>query len=773
MIDLHSLSTGVVPAADNYALLRLASLLGNSLVFGAGSGSAGPVSEALLVNLSAVLSPVYLGVLILILAYIGIGGTAKTALDGEFLGRDWHSFMVPAGVLLSVMMLSPVPSQSGITFAQVIFVRAVTYGSNFADLILKSAVETQNSIAFNHSQGTPSADNPEQTKYVALVEQTHDRMKSYLPTLLCAESEIAMGEGNSASFFVGLNDICRVPSGAVALYSGFFHASVNTSLDPNAPARQPMTAGQTKGTDQSTAEYECYYNAFKETYLQSSGIPIAFKAGKLPDIPAIDVPWARTETAAAVTAASKRSVLMNAELVRVGWTTAVTNAAECIKRVIPPSPGFASKWSPSSTSAETPQWSHGWSDAAALTKDTFNDANATSSGPLEFTKTDIGQPLVSRIPANSPRVTQITLLQETVTGLIPDLDGLMKGMRIDTLSTTSPGRGNYTDARKIALVSASMGMALYQSSAAGLASAGGVATNIANAGAVGNPALQREGIEFFQRMKNWGGPLGPTSAKINLGFGVGVRAVSSFVNSAWAALGVKMAAEEALKSIPFGGAGAGLVKGVMKLGGKAAGKLGAGINAIAGMPGVSSILLFTLMGINVMTLAPEVTMALALLLWLVRVTAWFMVIPISALIIAIPNTRVGHSAWKEGLALALTPVITILFYIVSLMVQDVIIDVSAHAMFGKYFLDHGWLGTIASFFLDLLSGEALYRIVAFAGLLAAGFFFTVMLVLRGPGWALGKMGLSSGGDVFEGETREMEQGISGKSSIMQKAGNVG
>ena len=75
--------------------------------------------------MSSALSPVYLGVLFAIMAYIGIGGTAKTAMDGEFLGRNWHSVGVPSFLMVCIMLLSPVPNQNGITLGQVIFVKSV------------------------------------------------------------------------------------------------------------------------------------------------------------------------------------------------------------------------------------------------------------------------------------------------------------------------------------------------------------------------------------------------------------------------------------------------------------------------------------------------------------------------------------------------------------------------------------------------------------------------------------------------------------------------
>ena len=90
-----------------------------------------------LVQLSIALGPIYLGVVLMILFYIGIGGLIKTATEGRFLGQQWHSFGVPAMFMLCIVLLSPVPTKNGVTLGQVVFVKGVVYGSNFADYLLK------------------------------------------------------------------------------------------------------------------------------------------------------------------------------------------------------------------------------------------------------------------------------------------------------------------------------------------------------------------------------------------------------------------------------------------------------------------------------------------------------------------------------------------------------------------------------------------------------------------------------------------------------------
>jgi hypothetical protein len=784
MIDLHVLSTGVVqPLTDNTALTRLASILGNNLVFGVGALAD---NEVLLVNLSTVLSPVYLAVLMLILTWVGIGGTAKTAMDGEFLGKDWHSLMVPASILLSVLMLSPVSSQKGITFAQVVFVRAVAYGSNFADLVLKEAVEAAERIAANETDGTiPSTQDPAVRQNIMLIEQTHKRMVSYLPAFLCAESEIAMGQGNTRSFFLNLSATCKIPAGSVYKYNPYYTYTPTQqgSLDPNPTNPLPAVASPSKPTpnegEDGAKEYSCYYDALEQVYLHASGISNDYKTGLLPgEIAAVTVPkWAlppkQPEPGAlprTLTSAEKKAVSLNPELMRVGWPIAVSKATDCLGSKMAKTEGFLewlNPWSSGRYEANGEKaWSHGWAKAGDFTKEILANGNAVAHmEPLVFVKTTILQPTLQRIPQNSERAVQLSLLMTAAADLTPALDQLMQGLRTIALKNPASSHGDYTDARKVANVSAQFGLALYQSRGLG----GALEYTTTGSGRVIPSMKFNDGVKMWQSLDGAAGPLGPVSMKLNARLGGGVRALGSFAKAAWTFMEIKVAASEALKSNPITGSVGAIAKSVLSFAGKTGGALMKGFGAVMSMPGVDIIVMVLMLVVNTMSIVPEIVIAIALLLWLMRVVAWFLVLPISALVVAIPNARSGSTVWKEGLALALTPPVTILFFLTTLMLQDILVDVATQAMFSKY-VSNGFFSSSTSILIDLFSGEGLYRLVGFCGLLVTGFYYSMMLVLKGPNWAFGKMGLFSGDDLTSAS--EMEGSIKGSHSGANMMGRM-
>ncbi len=100
MSIIDTVANGVTPIENNAALQALAKILGSKLILGSGD-------ESRLVLLSAALNPVYIGLLFLILAYIGVGGVVKSALEGRFLGR-WSQVGVPGMFMLCIVLLSPV-----------------------------------------------------------------------------------------------------------------------------------------------------------------------------------------------------------------------------------------------------------------------------------------------------------------------------------------------------------------------------------------------------------------------------------------------------------------------------------------------------------------------------------------------------------------------------------------------------------------------------------------------------------------------------------------
>lgn len=819
--------TGVVNPDNNEALQRLSSLLGTKLVFGSTYGiSAGGVTTAagndnntLLLLVSSALGPVYLAMLFLILAWIAVGGTVKSAVDGQFLGRDWSSVGVPGSLIFSVILLSPVPQGisggGGLTMAQVIYVKAITLGSNFGDLILKTAYEQSNQQAANQQAAQQSLADP--AGAAKLQSQTYmqvnTRMQKYLSNYLCAEQLIASGVNRQYTFYMSLTGTCKIPKGAQYLYNNYFNFSFKRwtgQMNGSEPVYQDVQVAKPNNVtaagdkNASAIEYACYYNAFQQTFTRPGQVAASILDGfgVSPSYAGITTPsiYPSSQSAAVIKDAGTdmKEIKLDKDVLVAGWMSAVSNAVQCLQAAVPNRANVVDYYmgqaaaATGTTGTTTYPWSHGWSTAAQFMKTDLNNANAYPGPPLPLdaditapdldaaTKTQGGPVLKASLQSlNSQVQTFSKTANELVNNVITSVNtDATKALTTDCStaadpaqcamqqsasgaasgSVSMPGHGNYTDVRRLV----------------GAATMAGVVGSL-KGNAQAQAAVAQNFSQIFQKgmggsfLRQLSGTLSERAAKaVVKGPGQNLTAMSKAASYLRDMLTttklIKDTAEETTRQL----AGQPGVGALVAVGGAAERTLVGKAMAVFSQPGMATILFVCLTVMNIMSLAPEIAMTLALLIWLLRVAAWFLIVPISAVLVALPRTNVGHNAWKEGLALALTPGITMLFFIVSMLMFDIVIDVSWAAMAQPYIqaFQDGIIGGTGKFIIDLLTGEIVYRIFALTALLSLGFFFTIYLILRGPTWALQRLGLS-GQDEFSGQLGQMEHVVQAPKGLRQ------
>ena len=178
------------------------------------------------------------------------------------------------------------------------------------------------------------------------------------------------------------------------------------------------------------------------------------------------------------------------------------------------------------------------------------------------------------------------------------------------------------------------------------------------------------------------------------------------------------------------------------------------------MPIVQTVLVSMFWLMAAAPLLPNVIFALAVFLWLVRCATWFLAIPLATLIVAIPETNVGHSSWREALALALTPAVMVIIYIVSLMSMDLLISILFDGMF-RIYIDKGiFLGT-ANFITDLFTGEVIVRLGVFLTGMVIGLIFTSTFILKGADWLFNTIGLR-GAHSDLGEMGQLQEKVTSR-----------
>ena len=125
-----------------------------------------------------------------------------------------------------------------------------------------------------------------------------------------------------------------------------------------------------------------------------------------------------------------------------------------------------------------------------------------------------------------------------------------------------------------------------------------------------------------------------------------------------------------------------------------------------------------------------------------------MIIPLATVIIALPNTRAGHDIWKSALSIILTPMLALIFYLVSLFLFDQMYSSIFTWIFAPISDASGGFATGLSLLEQLFTGELIFRLMMGFGVAIAVTMYMSMMILKGPDLVTRSLGLSgSSGDL--------------------------
>lgn len=139
---------------------------------------------------------------------------------------------------------------------------------------------------------------------------------------------------------------------------------------------------------------------------------------------------------------------------------------------------------------------------------------------------------------------------------------------------------------------------------------------------------------------------------------------------------------------------------------------------------------------------PALIMTFAGIMWLIRSTIWYMLCPLAVTLMAIPNSDVGHNAWREMMGVAWSPVIIIVMFIASLFLWDICILLGWDILMndGAHPLQVS-TGVIQYLTEMVLTGQYLMNFLAFVVVVFSSFFMCAMLPIHGTDLVLRGLGL--------------------------------
>lgn len=730
---------GVIDPAQNEALLNITKIFGSQMM----GGADGP---SMLVKLSAALNPVYIGLLFMILAYIGIGGVVRTAMDGKFLGRQWSSVGVPASFMVCILLLSPIPTQSGATLGQVIFVKGIKFGSNFADFTLMKTFEVSAATDYANSN----------SKYNLVGEhipQVNEQMKNALTMYICAEQLKQMGYGTKVNYFVILNQVCGLPADMVGQpeYESYYTlgsaASIATMSKNNAawtqmtgitlpePVKYATTnvTGYVSNQTPITKQLVCHFEQFRN-YFQKDVDPAIATASKIAVTPGIGKVTALSGNGIPEQL-NNRVLTIEEKALGAMWGKALHESYKCLM-----SKAFQNKLETAyETKGDTAvPWRAGWSNAAlSITDELGSYRSKMQEGNLPLNMEVIKTP--------NPNLLGDSLMDKRNAAI------LQKMMR--TLEQFTTNVNSQPNAASQILASnlsggANVGNTLATSSAVDY---GRIAANVLL------PTAANGASQFVTNNINGTDPIKAEKAKRTLAFmnnvigksttvgsmGLGkiTRAATTFFSWATSMLGKKEVidkkADLAATAAP---AGLGLV--VVALKGAA--------DMLAPGPTTMMVLTVLLVLLNVIMLLPQVVMLVVMLIWMVKAAVWYMIIPLATVLIALPGTRVGHDIWKSALSIILMPLLALIFYLVSIMIFDQMYMTIIYWIFEpiiRQFQDGAGWG-VWEVFKQIITGEIIFRLMAGAVLFITVTVYMSMMILKGPDLVTQSLGLrGSSGDL--------------------------
>lgn len=716
---------GVVPYAQNEALQNLAKIFGEQMLGVGGTSSR-------IVALSAALSPIYLGLLFLILAYIGVSGVVRTATDGKFLGRNWSSFGVPAMFMVCVVLLSPVPAQNGATLGQVVFVKALKFGSNFADFTLMKVFDQAQSEAITYNLASEH------------IPQVNDQMKGAFVMYMCANQITQMGYGSKINYFLLLKSVCGLPADMVGLYANYYILgdaarvqSIQSDLSAIASATgltfpaqvryDPSTVvNYTKNMTPISKQLNCHFTQF-DSYFRA----------KVPDNLAAAAKLTALFPVAKVTGpnSSGMPIQVNNNLLAYNkphlsamWPQALNASYRCVLNPAILSAQQAVKDTYTTNPDTKVPWRAGWSNAALAISDeldTYKSAMGKSKLPLSMevvatpNPSQLGDSLTDK-KNQALLAASLSDIQEFTSGINNSPD---QASQVLTSALAAATSGTAMDWTRIG-ATVILPVALANTNA------------MANAG----PQTAVQAAKLAKASSFLNSLVGRAATFSSAGLGKTASLAATGLAKISTAIEAWQKKDKLVESV----GGGGLLNPI--------GMAAKVVNGIANvlMPGPTTMMALSilLLAVNIVVLLPQVVLLVVMLIWMAKAAVWYMIIPLATVLIALPNTRVGHDIWKSALAIILTPFFALIFYVISLYIFDQMYASVIYWVFQPILEANGVMGTLGSILMQVFTGEIVFRFLAGVSLIVAVTVYMSMLILRGPDLVTQSLGLrGSSGDL--------------------------
>ncbi len=744
VIDI--ISQGIATPELNKALLALTSIFGEKMINGTGTDA------SMLVNLSASLNPVYIGLLFMVLAYIGVGGVVNSAMEGRFLGR-WSSVGVPGMFMLCLVLLSPIPSQNGVTLGQYIFVKSLKFGSNFADYMLYKVFDTagQQAALQNETYSLAQEHLPE----------VNTQMSTSLLMYICGENLKAMGYGTRVDYFILLKNVCGIPadlhgansvSGFTPDYQSFFMLTEgNVQNEQNALDALATMAGlpaikqtyytfdavnanaavnEGKGS-QSTQQLACHFKAFREYFGQIK--PEVTTASNISGYGIKSFSGASKPNQV-----NSNVVPVNVPGLEASWALALNSSYECLLNSALQGK-VKETYTPSATDEgaqnSSSPWKSGWVDAALAIQDNLEKYKSIASNTkFPLLMNSIMNPDYTKLGDSLTDKKNAELLMNASTEVYDFL------MRPDNSPSKIADALGAARAEKLSDSSINVtAIAMNQSDLARLVATGAMVTSINKTNEAVRDMNQAQKSTFLSKIFN--SLLGKAATVIPSALGstskVAVQVVDRFHQVLEKKAKLEKLAAEA---------------GSAQIAGFSVGKLfsiGKKVYDFA-KPGETMMLVLSIIviALNAVVLLPQLVLLIVLLLWMARAAVWYMIIPLATVIIALPNTRAGHDIWKSALSIILTPMLALIFYLVSLFLFDQMYSSIFTWIFAPISNASGVMSTGLSLLEQLLTGELIFRVMMGFGVAIAVTMYMSMMILKGPDLVTRSLGLSgSSGDL--------------------------
>lgn len=667
--------------SDNLGLQYLAYLFGSGAVYQDGSSA-----STFLTDINGALLNYYMAALLLVYGWTIILGVVHTAVDGEFLGRRWHSIGTPVMAVIAMLVLAPMPGY-GMSVGQYVYVRGLVKGSEMADRIMKiSVIATEQPRIGGET----------------IPERAAAMLLPYSLSHMCKEQMVRAG-GYSQEQITG---VCRTPEDLLQAGTEGDAEGITEVDREIAPKVTPCLATAYKNMRKSEA---IYLESEKEKQ----------PAGRFEPIKVNQV-------------AINYAFRLNAGIISpegaVGFTPG--SVSECMAKAFNALPQAQQSTSASAENAtlRSDVERFGWPYMAHYSDRVREETENISEIPT-FAPSMPRLDLLSNSPTDALVVSGMQGAFGTLTGAVSGSGG--EGSRIE-------GSGGNVD--YLAAGAAVIGI-MNVKAPTGAKELAKVKAQIDGATDTMNAAKAAGAPKSAARHAAQVGELNGKLAKLQNLYGSQNRIVT---------LGSRIVTAIKAKAIA-GASGDAIAKGLSYLGpwGKGAAAVGTAIVGAASSatafvldnPFLKNLVILMALFWSNADLVPQIILAIAVILWLVRAASWFMLIPMSAVLSALPDTKVGENVWKEALGVILSPVVISMMFILGLYVYNVAFQILFDLLFGwgitdKSATEIGWI-----ILKGLFDGSLIFKGVLLTFGMVLSYFFMAMLMLSGHDWVMGAMGL--------------------------------